>query len=61
MMPTIAYELFGRNIRPLVYMFRFAFGVKINRNQLMHLENSSKCRNRSERMSLRFTYLENHL
>ena len=53
MVPGIA--LFERNIRPLVYMFRFAFGVKIDRNLLMHSENSAKCWKRNQKMSLSLT------
>ena len=34
----MAYELFKRNVRHLVHMFRFACGVIIDRNQLMHSE-----------------------
>ena len=54
MVLAIAYESLGRNIRPLVYMFRSSFGVKIDRNQLMPSENSVKCRKRSQRMSIIF-------
>ena len=27
MVPAMVYELFRRNVRPLVYVFHFAFGV----------------------------------
>ena len=45
MVLEIAYELFGRNSRPLGYMFRFAFGVNIDKNWLIHSWKFAKCRN----------------
>ena len=44
-MPAFAYEIFGRNIRPLVYMCHVAFGVKIDGNQLMFSEIRQKAVN----------------
>ena len=57
----MAYEFFKRNACPLVYMFRVTFGMNTDQNQLMHSENSAKCRKRSQRMSLSFTWLEKYL
>ena len=55
MVPAMAYELFKRNVRPLVSIICFAFGGIIDRNQLRHSENSAKCIKPSQRVSLSFT------
>ena len=60
MVPVIAYEVFERNIRTLIYMFRFAVCTEIDRNQ-MHSENFAKGQKRNQRMNLGFIFLQKNL
>ena len=45
--PEIEYDLFEKNVRPLVYILRSAFGVSSDRNQQMQ--------QRIQRICLSFT------